>query len=1208
MKEYLCQTWVNEFYSCFFEPNEDCHADSVRLSLDGKGVACQLSDIEFKPGSTTLVKSAMINFIVDKLEPLATNEYAITYGAEAATPQEAGDLTVTVGNGSVEISTSKFGIRLPLGVKAYADSKPSAVQGPVISLRNASGGEWFGGSELYGNKTIKKFEGTITGNGPVFASVRLIYTYTGGETMAFNVRVINGDEKAIWDMATCDPGDAYNAYRQEDGWKLKLPDRPLDIMNKWNKYYFGELREPGTRDIVGFDDEIFVDNEYVNGNDDLDKNAVCTIVPWDGWWDTRSQTVLYFADPAGGWRFATNDAGRWANREEAAEYSLWAENRIKTDFLWWKPPQSLPVLRNSANREWEIFFRMRSGERLWEFGPGAGVGGQLNKLQEQILDWEEPASSDTYYATVDEIAAYRKKVQSRPDYKATLQSLINGAWDGNTNLGAGGGRLTINSIRPSVQAYLMSGTQKTAKDVRLRELALTIFDLAMESVRWCRDNRLYTFSGFPEGHKYEGHSVMVFMNEGPMLSNIYEIAKSAPSLFTEGELKTMRAQLAYVGYYLFSPEYYSADHNYCSANEDMIVKNDLHTFLVSACIPNHPMSREWSSASVDSLGNSLRRIREFNGMFPENKHYSYVSLGSIVPAAIVARNAGLSNLIDDPLMVEAVVNLIKMHTPPDVNYSSQRTSYPNNRGVAGERHALPGIAAAAWQNSYPEIAKEMKWMWEQSGMVNTGEAMACGFELVLTESAVESEAPKWTSFANTFGVQFIHGFNQKGAEHMLSIFPSTFQAVTDLHAGSVIGLYAYDMPLTQLFGNGVGDAGLGYDPYNMINPLMSRVSAAREWRPEYQKDTPQLMHDHLEEKGWETSFLPRQDYLILDIAIQSAYANTKFLPGDMPDWFAGGSANGDIDWRRQVLFVKDKDPNGANYYLFKDTVTSDQPTDWTMWTLSDGIGMPSEAASGFPDERKGNTIWPGRGDGYRKLVSGERYTAVGQHGVDIEYYVAAPNNGERYTMRYGWDSHGVYGGVPEGIVEYQDLLRMSLSGKGSYYVAYYPNKSVREVPVFTTIGTNIIKIDGWFGTDFAFLSDKEITDASGDVMFTGTAGSIQSRNDELALSLGAKGAVSYRGFSLTAGECGAGIVFGNKSITVNVPAGASAATVAFTAPGVTIMGLAADVSGAYTVNVPPGTSEAVFVASGYPRRTEMAPYDPSIPSLGSECAEEVLTS
>ena len=1193
MKDYLNQTWVNEFYSYPFEPAEDCHADSVRLFLEGKEIACQLSDIEYKPGSATLVKSAMINFIVDKLEPLSTNIYEIAYGAEAATPQEAGDLTVTVGDGSVEISTSKFGIKLPTGEKAYADAEPSAVQGPVVSLRNASGGEWFGGSELYGNKTIESFEGTITGNGPVFASVRLTYAYTGGETIVFDVMVINGDEKAIWDMATDDPGDTYNSYWQEDGWKLKLPGWPLDIMNKEGNFYFNEYRQSASRLTVDFDSNARAGNAYFNSNDDLDKNAICTIVPWDSWWDTRCQTILNFMDPSGGWRFAANDADQWADREVAAEYSMWAEKPKSLAFMWWKPPQTLPVLKNSADREWEIYFRMRNGERLWEFGPGAGVSGQLNKLQDQVLDWEEPANPDTYYATASEIAAYRQKAQSRPDYEATLLSLIDGAWDGNANLGVGGGNLNPNRMRPGVQAYLMSGTEETARDVHLRELALTIFDWCVESIRWARDNRLFTTYNLPEGHKYAGHPVMWFMNEGPMVSNIYEIAKNVPSLFTEAELKTMRSQLAYIAYYISSPEYWSTDYNYCSGNEDMTVKNELHTFLVSACIPNHPMTQEWSRASIASIDNSLRRIKEFSGMFPENKHYAYVSLGSVVPAAIVARNAGLGDQIDDPLMVEAVVNLVKMHTPPDLNYSNQRTSYPNSRGNAGERHSLAGIAAAAWRDTHPDAAKEMKWMWEQSGRVIQGEAMTCGFERVLTDSAVESEAPQWMSFANTFGVQFIHGFNEKGMEHMLSIFPSSYQAVAGYQAGSVLNLYAYDIPLTQLFGNGVGDTGNGYDPYNMINPLMSRVNAARAWKPTYQKDTPQLMHDNITDKGWDTSLLPRQDYVVMDETIGSAMSLGKYLPGDMPDWFASGNASGNIEWRRQVLFVKDKDPNGANYYLFRDTISSDQPTDWTMWTLSDGIGTPVEAygtdAEGnkynkFPDERKGNTIWPERGDGYRKLLSSDRYTAVGQHGVDIEYYIAGPNTGDRYTMRYGWDSQGPYGSAycPEGIVEYQDLLRMSLPGKGSYYVAYYPNKSVREAPEFSTVGNNIIKIDGWFGTDYAFLSENEITDASGDISFAGTAGSIQHRNDELVLSLGAKGSVSYKGFSLQADEGGADIVFSGNKVTVNIPVSSNATTIAFKAPGVTVTGLDSDESGIYTMTIPAGMTEISYGAGGNP--------------------------
>ena len=49
-------------------------------------------------------------------------------------------------------------------------------------------------------------------------------------------------------------------------------------------------------------------------------------------------------------------------------------------------------------------------------------------------------------------------------------------------------------------------------------------------------------------------------------------------------------------------------------------------------------------------------------------------------------------------------------------------------------------------------------------------------------------------------------------------------------------------------------------------------------------------------------------------------------------------ADGPIDWTRQTLFVKDREAAGVNYYLFRDTVSGGQPTEWTFWTMSDRLG------------------------------------------------------------------------------------------------------------------------------------------------------------------------------------------------------------------------------------------------------------------------------
>ncbi len=50
---------------------------------------------------------------------------------------------------------------------------------------------------------------------------------------------------------------------------------------------------------------------------------------------------------------------------------------------------------------------------------------------------------------------------------------------------------------------------------------------------------------------------------------------------------------------------------------------------------------------------------------------------------------------------------------------------------------------------------------------------------------------------------------------------------------------------------------------------------------------------------------------------------------ELPEWPpALAKATGPVNWRRQVLFIKDEDPAGADYLVLRDTTSRGQPTMW----------------------------------------------------------------------------------------------------------------------------------------------------------------------------------------------------------------------------------------------------------------------------------------
>jgi hypothetical protein len=167
-------------------------------------------------------------------------------------------------------------------------------------------------------------------------------------------------------------------------------------------------------------------------------------------------------------------------------------------------------------------------------------------------------------------------------------------------------------------------------------------------------------------------------------------------------------------------------------------------------------------------------------------------------------------------------------------------------------------------------------------------------------------------------------------------------------------------------------------------------------------------------------------------------------------------------------------------------------------------------------------------------LKGDRFTAIGQLGVDVEYYIASPSDTPRHTLRWGTDMMNWSNKLLQP--EYQDLLHLQMPGDGVYYVAFFPRKRDTPAPAFTTLGNGtIIKVSGDFGTDYGFLSATATNAAAEDAVFEGTAGSVQDRAGAVVLCLGAAGGVRYGEHGLQA-DYAAALRVGEDELTVELPA------------------------------------------------------------------------
>ena len=129
--------------------------------------------------------------------------------------------------------------------------------------------------------------------------------------------------------------------------------------------------------------------------------------------------------------------------------------------------------------------------------------------------------------------------------------------------------------------------------------------------------------------------------------------------------------------------------------------------------------------------------------------------------------------------------------------------------------------------------------------------------------------------------------------------------------------------------------------------------------------------------------------------------------------------------------------------------------------------------------------------------------------MDLEFFVAAPADTPRATMRYG--------GKTLHIEEYQDLLQLRRAGDGAYYVAIFPRAAGTAAPAFASLDDGkIIKVSGEGWTDYALLAHEPVTAGGDDVAFAGTAGAVAARAAGVTLTLAASGEVRRGAYALSA--------------------------------------------------------------------------------------------
>jgi hypothetical protein len=512
----------------------------------------------------------------------------------------------------------------------------------------------------------------------------------------------------------------------------------------------------------------------------------------------------------------------------------------------------------------------------------------------------------------------------------------------------------------------------------------------------------------------------------------------SPGILTPPERSRLKAQLAFLGYTLASPTFHSPERGY-QANPNMTTTARGMLGLVACCLPQHPQARDWAQIAIEEIQRELETWCDDQGGWLEAPHYMTVSMDAIVSVALALRGKGFGDTewAYHPRLKKAMAWLAKISTPPDPRLNGDRRMPEIGNTYLGERTCLPGWAAWIWRDRDPTYARNMQWMWLAQGKPQTlgiGGAYPGlqGYAMVILDETLPAAPPAWNSelFPDTGAVLRAHFPSER--ETYLHYIQGRMHQHYDYDEGSFI-LWGKGQPLCEDFG------------------YYGRAPAA---------DHSRVDDGFIEQLGNEGQI-------------------REFAAGAV-DYLRGERAG----WHRQILFVKDEDPLGPNYFVVRDSVLSGREADWRVWIAADE-----------PLDVDTNPV-----------------RATGRFAADLVVFFAEGPDGKRASEQITRRS-GASGFSSQEST--QRSLHVKMPPDQPVTAVLYPVMKDQPTPQFTLLaGGRAVRIASSYGTDYVWLGLEGFPFSAEGLDVQGKAGAVQVRPAGTRISLPRRGRVAFQGKTL----------------------------------------------------------------------------------------------
>ncbi len=1017
LEDHLGVAWQDELVSFTFEfPEGECHQGSLRLAGPSGPVPVQVVRSASWPDESGLLKSATVVFFAD-LAPLAKDRYVLSWAADpnGAPPAPLSQLKVGKHGDLVAVASHAFGAVFRTGAQEFAvPVSADRVPGPVHQMLLPDGRR-FGGSRMYGPSKLTAWSGEVAADGPVFAEIRWRYGYEDGTEFILRGRLGARDTAIYWDMAC-------RGTLRNDGWQLLisngLPPLSLSVqIEHFSKRTFPD-RTLAVGDLVSFP----LAAEPAG--------RLTSVTPWSDWTNDYTQTVAVLTNPDGTAAFfaASRDPGAWVEPRSAGD----ARNQ-----------KSIPLVKRedgSVGLSASVMDAPGGGLRRWMTGvlpPGAWEAVQeisrnrftdvvqrqlqpmldkrrLDWVKDFVLDWPQAAAIRRPMLVVSQEEVRRSR--SRRTFPQQLADRFTRV------RGAAVSEMPDSNDGIALAVWLLRGSQQAATETRI-----------LERLR----QRLGLLGNFD------------LMRSAPLVATLYDGVIDS-GLVGEAERRLMRARMAFLGYRLEDPATWSVERGFNTSLPNMNVSYTLGRGMVACTLPDHPRAGIWVAPALERMDRWLNEDVGTRGEWMEGASYDHVTASSMLAFVIAAKNAGFRDYSRNEKFRLLIEYIAKQYTPPDPTRGDIRVTPPLGRANAGVRMGVFGAMSRFVRDTDPARAAEMQWMWRQSGSrYPIGDNRLCGLEYLYIDPDAPSRRPDWSSEWFPLATAVLRNrFGDSQEDYVNLLLNPEIHFARPSEVGAVLKWFAFGKPVAGAFTG-------GYVERHEL--LMSRVVPARSPSPDQWR---QINFHKIRGGVIDFSSQPSLDYLDAQYTIEAPATADWPMPAGMPAWPAvDRQGQPPLPWRRQVAFVKGPGTEPA-YLVFRDSIAADQPTLWQFWSLSNGIveaGQPARPR-GAADARSP-----------AQPLRGNAFTAAGQHGVDLDYFVITPDNPAAHTLRWGTR----FKNPPDpGYTEHQDLLQLRLAGAGSYTVVIIPRRAGESLLTVTgEAGGRVIRVTHHGGSDLLVFGD-----------------------------------------------------------------------------------------------------------------------------------------